>query len=40
MPDLEHGLNFPLGAVVSRRGINLSLFSRSASRVEWPLVKL
>jgi glycogen operon protein len=32
--DLEHGRSFPLGATVSRRGVNFSLFSRSAARVE------
>jgi isoamylase len=32
--DLEHGHSFPLGATVSGRGVNFSLFSRSASRVE------
>jgi glycogen operon protein len=32
--DLEHGHSFPLGATVSRRGVNFSLFSRSALHVE------
>ena len=39
MPDLEFGQRFPLGATVSRRGVNFNVFSRSASRVDLPFGK-
>jgi hypothetical protein len=35
--DLEGGHTFPLGAIVCRGGVNVSLFSRSASHVEYRL---